>query len=163
MFCYSHYLVGPLQPRSLVVPWLFQYVPIDMLGSGGCSRVHPACMSFKNTESHAQNVPGHNGHTLSRDYNTSGVGWPTYTSPSHFISNTAHPNKWISYPVCLNGTPQPWIHFCTSHHILLEGPLELHTSIALSHTLSHHHHLHAKELIGQTVVWVWITSVVNEY
>jgi hypothetical protein len=56
----------------------------------------------------------------------------------------------------LNRTPQPWIRFChryiISHHILLEGPLELHTSIALSHTLSHHHSLHSEELIGLSIV-----------
>ena len=34
----------------------------------------------------------------------------------------------------------------------MEGPLELHTLIALSHTLSHQHSLHGEELIGHAVV-----------
>jgi hypothetical protein len=43
---------------------------------------------------------------------------------------------------------------CTIHHnhlILLEGPLELHTSIAVPHTLSHQKNLHSEELIGHSV------------
>ena len=37
------------------------------------------------------------------------------------------------------------------HHILLVDPFELHTSLALSHTLSHQQNLHSEELIGRTV------------
>ena len=65
-------------------------------------------MSFRaHTESHAQNIPGHilNGYTHC-DYNTTSGGGVrnyeraahvgrgvAYTGPSHFASNTAHPNQ----------------------------------------------------------------------
>ena len=48
--------------------------------------------------------------------------------------------------------------------ILLVGPLELHTSLALSHTLSYQQSLHTIELIGHPAVQdqsVWITSAVK--
>ena len=41
------------------------------------------------------------------------------------------------------------------HHVLLADPLELHTSLAHSHTLSYQHSLHTKELIGHPAVQDW--------
>ena len=80
--------------------------------------------------------------------------WPTPAPPTPcqtLPTPTIEPVAQFGQTECLNPGSIS-LHHITSHHILLEGPLELHTSIALPHTLFDQHRLHGKELIGHDVV-----------
>ena len=63
--------------------------------------------------------------------------------PSHSVSSTV---DWFAQTEHHNSGS------ISVHHVLLADPLELHTSLALSHTLSYQHHLPSKELIYDPAV-----------